>query len=239
MPITRRPASSPPAASPKAASRRAWRPRAAPTSGCAARSSSWPRATARRSSWSTPSSSCSRTRSSASRRRAGSSPCRGAPRRSTSPTRFTPMSAIRRSAPRSTGGWRRCCTSSPTATRSRFRAPTAPRRRPHGNRWWSPARPAPRSAARPVPRCAGNMPAWAARSSTALSSARARASPTTSCAVRCHASPGLRSMTCSPPSAVARCSRATSCAASTPITRTSGRRARPACRSRWSTVPAA
>ena len=53
--------------------------RAAPTNGCAARSTSSPRATTRRSSWSTPSSSCSTTRSSASPRRAASSRCpRGA-----------------------------------------------------------------------------------------------------------------------------------------------------------------
>ncbi len=50
---------------------RGWRPRAAPTNGCAGPSSCSPRATARRSSWSTPSWSCSRTRCSASPRRAG------------------------------------------------------------------------------------------------------------------------------------------------------------------------
>ena len=55
----------------RAASTRGWPPRAAPTSGCAGPSSCWPRATARRSSWSTPSWSCSRTRCSASPRRAG------------------------------------------------------------------------------------------------------------------------------------------------------------------------
>ncbi len=57
---------------------------------------------------------------------------------------------------------------------------------------------------------------------------------TTSCAVRCRGSPAPRSRTCSRRSDAARCSRATSCAASTPTTRTSGGPA--GARSPWSTA---
>ena len=61
-----------------------------------------------------------------------------------------------------------------TATRSRSSAPTGRRRRRPGNRSSSPARRAPRSGARRAPPCGGNMPASAARSSSAPSSAPAR-----------------------------------------------------------------
>ena len=70
-----------------------------PTSGCAGSSRRCSRAPTPRSSSSTPSSSCSRTRCSASRPKGGSSPCRAARRRSTSPMPCTPTSATPPSAP--------------------------------------------------------------------------------------------------------------------------------------------
>ena len=93
-------------------------------------------------------------------------------RRSISPMRCTPTSATPRSAARSTARSRRCCPSSTTATRSRSspRRRRRRRRRP-GNRSWSPARRARRSAAPRASRCARNMPGSAGASSSGCSSA--------------------------------------------------------------------
>ena len=70
-------------------------------------------------------STCSRTRCSSSRPRARSSRSPPARRRSTSPTRSTPMSATAASAPRSTARSCRCPTSCAPATSSRSSPPSA------------------------------------------------------------------------------------------------------------------
>ena len=73
-----------------------------------------------------------------------------------------------------------------TATRSRSSSPRRrPRRRPPGNRSWSPARRAPPSGARRASPCASNMPASAAASSSACSSAPRSPIPTRSSPARC------------------------------------------------------
>ena len=141
----------------------------------AARASWNPRqgARRRRSSSSTPSSRCSRTRCSASRPRASSSPCRAAPRRSTSPMPCTARSATPASAPRSTAACCRCARSSPTATRSRSSPRRRRRRRRPGSASSSPARPRPRSAASSAPASASSTSSSASRCSTRPSTRRA------------------------------------------------------------------
>ena len=79
----------------------------------------------RPSSWSTSRSTCSPTRSTCSRRAARSWRCRAAPRRWTSPTRSTPMSATTRSLPRSTARPSRCAPSCTAATWWRSSPPPA------------------------------------------------------------------------------------------------------------------
>ncbi len=68
-------------------------------------------------------STCSRTRSTSSRPRATSWSCPRAPPRSTSPTRYTPMSATPASPAASTVAWRRC--------RNRWKAARRWRSSPH------------------------------------------------------------------------------------------------------------
>ncbi len=70
-------------------------------------------------------------------------PCRAARRRSISPMRCIPMSAIRRSARRSMEVWRRCCPNCRMAMRSKSCGRTAKCRRLHGKILCGPARPSP------------------------------------------------------------------------------------------------
>ena len=107
-------------------------PNPMPTAGSAISSRCCRRATAPRSSWSTPGSNCSTTRCSASRPRASSSRCRRAPRPSTSPMRCTPRSATAAWAPRSTAATRRWSPNWRTATRWTSSAPRRRRRPPPG-----------------------------------------------------------------------------------------------------------
>ena len=82
--------------------------RSALTSGCNRCWTSKARPAIPASSWSTSRSTCSPTLSMCSPRAARSSRCRAAPRRWTSPTRFTPTSATRPWPPRSTASSCRC-----------------------------------------------------------------------------------------------------------------------------------
>ena len=110
-----------------------------------------------------------------------------------------------RSAARSTARSRRWCPSSRTATRSRSSPRRRrPRRRRPGNRSSSPARRAPRSAARRAPRCARNMPGSAGASSSGCSSAPRATIPTRSSPARCRGWRAPRSRTCWRRSAAAR-----------------------------------
>ena len=90
----------------------------------------------------------SRTRSTSSPPRAGSSPCRRARPRSTSPTPSTPRSATAASGPGSTAAWCRSTPACPRPTPSRSSPPRRPRPGPRGTgcRSWPPRGPATRSA---------------------------------------------------------------------------------------------